>query len=291
MQLTDTHCHIHEITAAKGGGTGDDFVHNKWHKAGITDPDEVISAARVDGVENLLCVGTTLTDSKLAIELVQNRQNLWATIGIHPHEAKDHDIQELLNEFASLANKPKVVGIGECGLDYYYEYSPKQQQHKILEFQLELAQKHNLPLVFHVREAQRSNSSTVKSVWHDFFAILDQFKGIRGVVHSFTADMTILDKCLKRGLYIGLNGIMTFTRDEQQLEAARAVPISSLLLETDAPFLTPSPVRGTICEPKHTRVIAEFLSTLRSETLENLAAHTTQNAKNLFNLTSNLPKE
>ena len=123
-----------------------------------------------------------------------------------------------------------------------------------------------------------------ENVWGGFLAILSHFEGVRGVVHSFTANTVILDKLLQKGLYIGLNGIMTFTKDKDQLEAAKSVPLSKLLLETDAPFLTPAPQRGTICQPKHVRVTAEFLSNLRGESLEKLAAATTQNAQELFNL-------
>jgi TatD DNase family protein len=130
-----------------------------------------------------------------------------------------------------------------------------------------------LPLIFHVREA-----------FDDFFSTYDQYKGLRGVVHSFSADTRVLDKILSRGLYIGLNGIMTFTKDQKQLEAAKAVPLNRLLLETDAPYLTPVPFRGKICEPKYVRVTAEFLSHLRGETLEELAAATTRNAAELFKL-------
>lgn len=287
MKFTDTHCHIHEITAS----IGDNSVHSKWQKAGITDVDQVITRAREAQVQYLVCVGTTLADSKLAVDLVQMRDDMWASIGIHPHEAKDHDDRQQLEKFAALAQRNKVVAVGECGLDYYYEHSPKAQQRKILEFQLYLAQKHDLPLIFHVRDAHQASSSADTSVWDDFFAIVDNFKGVRGVVHSFTANKTVLDKCLNRGLYIGLNGIMTFTKDDQQLQAAKAVPLDRLLLETDAPFLTPAPDRGTICEPKHTQVIAEFLSALKSESLEKLASQTTQNAQELFKLTSNSSKE
>jgi len=143
----------------------------------------------------------------------------------------------------------------------------------MLRFQLNLAQVHNLPVIFHVRDA-----------FDDFFAILDDFKTIRGVIHSFTADTVTLDKCLNRGLYIGLNGIMTFTKDQNQLNAAKALPLNRLLLETDAPFLTPAPYRGTICQPKHVVVTAEFLAKLKGITLEEIAVATTQNAKRLFNL-------
>lgn len=257
MNLVDTHCHIH-------------FPDYEL------DPEEVITAASADGVTQLLCVGCTLTDSQLAIKMAQRHDTVWATIGLHPHEGKEyvHDLAAL-NRFHDLAGKPKVVAIGETGLDYYYNHSSKADQQKLLRFQLDIAVEHDLPLIFHIREA-----------FDDFWPIFDQYKGLRGVVHSFSSHQHDLEASLSRGLYIGLNGIMTFTKDPKQLAAAKAVPLDRLLLETDSPFLTPVPYRGTICQPKHVRVTAEFLAHLREEKVEDLAAQTTKNARALFNLTN-----
>jgi TatD DNase family protein len=265
MQLFDTHCHIHEAA-------GEDAIADRWHKAGIFQPDEVLDRAREAGVTRMVCVGCTLRDSKLAIDYSQTRNGVWASIGIHPHEAQRYvRNQKALDEFAALATRPKVVAVGECGLDYFYEHSSPQDQAKILHFQLELAQKHNLPMIFHVREA-----------FDDFWKIFDQYKNIRGVVHSFTAGEKELGEILERGLYVGVNGIMTFTKHVKQLDAAKAVPLSKILLETDAPFLTPQPLRGTINEPRHVNLVANFLAELRGEAVEHFASETTRNAINLF---------
>jgi TatD DNase family protein len=271
MQFVDTHCHIHDADVAL---TGEDPVQAIWLRAGKKDPDEIITAAAEQAVNRLICIGTTLKDSETAINFVKNRPHCWASIGIHPHEAKDYANQpELLKEFADLATKPKVVAVGECGLDYFYNHSPKEQQIQLLKFQIELALEHDLPLIFHVREA-----------FDDFWPIVDTYPKIRGVVHSFSADPAELEKILQHKLYVGLNGIMTFTKKPEQLVAAKAVPLDKMLLETDAPFLTPTPYRGTICEPKHVRTTAEFLSKLRGESLEELATATTHNAITLFGL-------
>jgi TatD DNase family protein len=253
--FTDTHCHI-QFT---------DYP---------LDTEEVIKNAHLVGVERLLAVGCTLEDSQAAVELAAKHQDIWAAIGLHPHEAQNYvKNPKALAEFKSLASKPKVVAIGECGLDYYYNHSPKANQQQLLRFQLQLAQEYKLPLIFHIRDA-----------FEDFWPIFDEYSHLRGVVHSFTATKAELDQVLSRGLYVGLNGIMTFSKSIDQLAAAKALPLDKLLLETDAPFLTPSPFRGTICQPKHLRVTAEFLSRLRNESLEELAAATTRNAAQLFNL-------
>ncbi len=266
MQLFDTHCHVHEMIRRTTP------VYDKWREDGlIRDPDIVLAQARSDGIAYLLCVGTTLNDSELAAEFVANHENTWASIGIHPHEAHDHLGSAAKSQLAALATKEKVVAIGECGLDYFYTHSPRAAQLDLLHFQLTLAQKHNLPVVFHVREA-----------FDDFWPIFEQYPGIRGVLHSFTDTQANLDRALGHGLHIGVNGIATFTKNQAQLDMYRSIPLQNLLLETDAPFLTPTPYRGKICEPKHVRVTAEFVSNLRHESLEQLAKVTTANAKRLF---------
>lgn len=272
MQVTDTHCHIHEIVGMHEHV--DEGVHQKWQKAGVTDPDAVIADAAEAGVTRLICVGCTVEDSALAVDFVQQRQNTWASIGIHPHEAARHiRDQKALDDFAALASKPKVVAVGECGLDYFYTHSPKEDQEQMLRFQIELALKHDLPMVFHVRDA-----------FADFWLIFDDYQGVRGVVHSFTATRKELDEAVARGLYVGLNGIATFAKAGEQLEAIKAVPLDHMLLETDAPFLTPVPHRGKICIPRHVVLTAEFLSNLRGESLDELAQVTTRNARSLFGL-------
>lgn len=271
MDLFDTHCHIHEADMIMSLRTE---TRKRYEKAGSPSPDDIMAAAHADGVSRMLCVGTTVEDSELAVQFVQSRENTWAAIGIHPHEAKEYiNDQSMLDRFAALAGQPKVAGVGECGLDFYYTHSGPADQEAVLRFQIELALEHNLPMVFHVRDA-----------FEQFWPIFDSYQGIRGVIHSFSATTQDLEAILARGLYVGLNGIMTFTKDESQLAAAKAVPLEKMVLETDAPFLTPAPYRGTMCEPKHVRVTAEFLANLRGESLNDLARATTANANKLFGL-------
>ena len=148
-ELTDTHCHIHEAWRSVNGA---DATAKLWDKAGRPDPDGIIARALEARVTKMICVGTTLPDSKLAIEFVQDRPHTWASIGLHPHEAKDYvDHPKKLEEFAALADRPKVVAVGECGLDYFYNHSSKADQQKTRRFQIELALEHKLPMIFHVR--------------------------------------------------------------------------------------------------------------------------------------------
>jgi TatD DNase family protein len=158
-------------------------------------------------------------------------------------------------------------------LDYFYAHSPREAQIELLKFQIELALEHDLPLSFHVREA-----------FDDFWPIFESYRGagLRGVLHSYTDSMANLERAIKHGLHFGVNGIATFAKDEERRVIYRTIPSKLLLLETDAPFLTPIPFRGKICESKHVRVTAEFLADLRKETLEDLAAVTTANARDLF---------
>lgn len=253
MEFVDSHCHLHDAKY--------DF-----------DQKMAVDDANKSGVKHIICVGTDALDSQNAVDFASKYDNVWATVGLHPHDAKKTDNQiELLNK---LTKKPKVVAIGECGLDYFYLHSTKKEQELALRKQIELSIEHKLPLVFHVRDA-----------YDDFWPIFDDYKGLTGVFHSFSADSEQLNKVLSRDLYIGLNGIVTFSKKHQQLQAFKEVPLNRLMLETDAPYLTPVPYRGTINIPKYVVAVAEFLSELRSESLQEIANQTTNNVKELFNIT------
>lgn len=270
MSLFDTHCHIQSV----GQATGERSTRELWAKAGDTSIDDVVQRATDAGVNQMICVGCELQDSKLAIECAQNRDGLYASIGIHPHEAQ-HFVgnKGLLDEFAALVDRPKVIAVGETGLDYFYTHSPREAQLEILKFQIDLAIQNDLPMIFHVREA-----------FDDFWPIFESYPegSISGVLHSFTDSVQNMQRAVGHGLHIGVNGIATFARDEQMRVMYRTIPLNSLLLETDSPFLTPAPHRGSINEPKHIRTIAEFLETIRGESQQKLAEATTKNAKALF---------
>jgi TatD DNase family protein len=254
LQLIDTHAHLH-FDQYRG------------------EVDAILHRAGEAGVGRLLSVGVSTADSLKAVELAATYENVWASVGIHPHDAGE--AEQGMSYLADLAGRRKVVAIGECGLDYFKAKTTPEQQELALRAQIELALTRELPLIFHVRDA-----------FPQFFDILRDYSGVRGVVHCFTAGRAEMEQAVAAGLYVALNGIMTFTKDESQLEAAKLVPSERLLLETDSPFLSPAPYRGKPNEPARTREIAEFLTELRGVTLAELAQSTSTNAINLFGLSS-----
>lgn len=255
MEFVDTHCHIHSV----------DYP--------LSIPE--VDAHNVEaGAEYLLCVGTDAADSERAVQFVVDRPNSWASVGQHPHEAKyGTEPLQKLRELVGADRRHKIVAIGECGLDYFYGHSSKEDQEKALRYQIELALEYDLPLIFHVREA-----------FDDFWPIFDEYQGVRGVLHSFTDNTANLSKAIARGLYIGVNGIMTFTKIPENLEVTKQIPLDRLVLETDSPFLTPAPLRGKVNEPAHVVLVARFLSELRQISLQEVARITTTNARRLFSL-------
>lgn len=253
MEFVDSHCHIHD---------------SKFYTS--EQQGEAYSSARHNGVA-MLCIGTDQGDSRAAVQFVAGRDGAWAVVGVHPHDSKDgiDDVGVLLGE------KPlKVVGIGEIGLDYFYNHSPRSVQIAALEQQLQWSIDYDLPVSFHVREA-----------FDDFWPIFDNFKGVRGVLHSFTDTQTNVDKAFERGLYIGVNGISTFTKDSQQRQMYANLPLGRTLLETDAPFLTPAPFRGKMNTPSYVREVAKHLAALYNVPYLEVATTTTANAKRLFDIT------
>jgi TatD DNase family protein len=247
--FVDTHCHIHESIYP-------------------LDQAESIKQAQEAGVAKMICVGTSELSSFEAVDFAASRDQIFASVGVHPHDSKDG-----YGKIADLAGKPKVVAIGEIGLDYHYTNSPKEVQIEALEAQIRVALDHDLPIIFHVRDA-----------FDDFWPIFDKYPGIRGELHSFTDSKENLQKALDRGLYIGVNGISTFTKDEAQKDMYDAIPLDRLLLETDAPFLTPHPFRGKVNEPAMVKVIAEYHAQGRGIPVEEIAKATSENAHALFAL-------
>lgn len=250
-RLIDSHCHVHDTEFF---GDKRQEVYERAIKADV----------------HMITVGTDERSSLEAVEFAAHKDGVWAAVGVHPHEARLgwSAIEPLLK-----ANSGKIVAIGEIGLDYFYNHSPKEDQFRALEGQLQLAIDYNLPVSFHVREA-----------FDDFWPIFDNFSGLRGVLHSFTDTMQTAEQGLSRGLFIGINGISTFTKDEKQQEMYRNLPLSKILLETDAPYLTPKPFRGTMNEVGYVELVAEHIAEQKSLPFSEVAYATLQSTQKLFNI-------
>lgn len=266
--LIDTHCHLHDL---------------EWFT-----PDqraEFLQDAHESGVEKIVCVGTNPEDSLNAHDFAMKHPDVYWTYGIHPEFATQYDdnfsfFSELFatNEERAKRVSPVTTGrdeagsekrksclaIGEIGLDYHYDQYDRSAQIKLFEQMLQLAIDHDLPVSLHIREA-----------FPDAFAVLDNFPEIRGVVHSFTGSKKDLKKALDRGFYIGVNGLVTYTTPPLP-------PLERILLETDAPFLTPVPFRGTINKPGYVKQIAAYLATKLGVTELEIAEQTTNNARQIF---------
>lgn len=258
--IIDSHCHIHD----------QDFPFSK---------EEVFENMREMGVGAAICVGTDAENSVRAVEFCKENSNeeiqLFAAVGIHPHEAEKVDFERDLSTLRNLTKNQNVIAIGEIGLDYFYENSPREAQEKVLWEQLKIAFEADLPVSFHVRNA-----------FDDFWQILDNFEAeygqIRGVLHSFTDSEENLTRALERGFYIGINGISTFVKEKDLLEMFKKIPLNRILLETDAPYLAPQGKRGKKNQPAWTALVAQDLATKRNLSQEEIAQITTQNTKNLF---------
>lgn len=231
------------------------------------------------GVTKIVCIATSLADSKRAIAFAHRYpQYCWASIGIHPHEAAQlsaAEIERQVQELADLAQDKKVVAVGECGLDFYYNEKAQYLtlQERLLVGQLEVASHNKLPVSFHVREA-----------FDDFWRIMHNYPHISGVLHSFTDTQLHLNRALERGFMVGINGIATFTTHQWQREVFKNIPLENIVVETDTPFLTPVPKRGTINTPENVIYITKFLAELRDEEEKIIANATTANAEKLFNI-------
>ncbi len=253
------------------------WFDNHCHLTSLkTDPAEAVNVAAEAGVSRLLTVGCTVEDSARAIDIAASFDNVWATAGVHPHDAKDG-----VDGLASLLDHEtdgvrSVVAVGECGLDYHYDHSPRQQQADVFAKQIEMAHERDLALVIHSRSA-----------WDDTFAVLDRC-GIpdRTVFHCFTGGPQEAQEALARGVYISFSGIVTFPSAPELREAASITPPDRILVETDSPYLAPVPLRGSANKPANVAVVGNFLADHLGTDVDEFAAVTTANANRLFGLSS-----
>lgn len=244
LSWVDSHCHIYD-NKIEGGA------------------QVALTAARQAGVLKMIVIGTDAVTTQQAIALAADNDDVWATVGLHPHDAK-FGFDALLPFLAA----ERVVAIGECGLDYFYDHSDRQVQRKIFEQQIEIANELHLPLVIHTRDA-----------WTETFEILDRV-GIpqRTIFHCFTGGVTEATECVSRGAYISFSGIVTFKAAENVRNAAMMCPIDRMLIETDSPYLAPVPLRGKPNHPALVSLVGKFVADIRGESVAHIAHHTSVNA-------------
>lgn len=252
--LVDSHCHLN-------------------YEGLIEDQPAVLARARAAGVRRMLNISTRASEWDAVIATAERESDVMASVGIHPHEADIHPDVETAT-LVEKARHPKVIGIGESGLDYYYDRSDRDRQRQSFRSHIAAARETQLPLIVHTRDAE-----------DDTYAILAEEMGkgrYPALIHCFTASRDFADKVLALGLYVSISGIVTFKNARDLQETAKTIPRDRLLVETDSPFLAPVPHRGRPCEPAFVADTARFLADLRGETLEALAETTTANFHTLF---------
>ncbi|MEO0076770.1 MAG: TatD family hydrolase [candidate division WOR-3 bacterium] len=252
MVLFDSHCHLSD-------------------RAYAANLDEIINRANDNNVQYLLTVGLDIDDSLASIKIANKYPNVYCSIGIHPHDAKtmrDNDIEQL----SKLATHHKVKAIGETGLDFYRNYSDRLSQEKAFHTQIDLAQKLDLPVILHIRAAYPESKEILKQ--HNYY---------KGVLHCYSGDELFAQWAIDQGFYISFSGSITY--DSPKLKAiAQTIEEQRILIETDAPYLAPVPMRGKRNEPAYVKYVAEMIAKIRNISLAEIAKITTENAKNLFNI-------
>jgi TatD DNase family protein len=249
MELIDSHCHLYDTRRVP--------------------LDDVIDAARAAGVTTMINVGCDAATTAAAIDIARRYDGVHATVGLHPHDATDG-----IDTVTPFLGDPMVVAVGEAGLDYHYEHSPRDVQRQVFAAQIQLAHERGLPLVIHTREA-----------WSDTFDVLTaEGAPARTVFHCFTGGPDEARRCLDLGAFISFSGIVTFTASTDVQAAAALCPLERLLVETDSPYLAPVPVRGTTNQPAHVRHTAQFVADLRGMALPDLAAATVATTRDAFPL-------
>ena len=270
--MIDSHCHIHDRSTYNYAYSRQQIgkkLLKKYpdlpHEPSDFTPEKLIARAHAAGVDKMICIGTSHDDSLAARDFAARHSDdgVYWSYGIHPDEAASEA------NFSVTSAKNRPVAIGEVGLDYRNGESNRKNQIELFENMLQLAGDNDLPVIFHIRDA-----------FDDFFAIINNFPDLKGVVHSFSDSPKNLLKSLAEGFYIGVNGLATFA---PELPIAQ-IPLDKLLLETDAPFLTPAPFRGTVNEPARIKEICAYVSKLKGESEAEVAQITTKNAERLFNI-------
>lgn len=254
----------------------DTHAHLQWSSFD-NDRQNVLTRAKDQGVTHIVNIGFDIAGSLKGIMLAEKHKGLYATVGIHPHNATMLN-EKTIDKLRELAKKPKVVAIGEIGLDYYRSLSPKEVQKKTFETQLALAQELKLPAVIHDREAHE-----------DILQALSRFKGkIKGVMHCFSGGKEMAKKCIDLGFLISFAGNVTYAKANRLRKIAKWIDLKNMLLETDCPWLTPQAMRGKRNEPSFLPLIAKEIANLKCISLDDLADNTTRNAEKILKLSEHL---
>ena len=236
--------------------------------------DDVLKKCKEVGVEKIIVPGVTQEDTPRVIALIEKYENLYGMVGIHPSEAQKWN-ETSYDYFRELASHPKIVGIGEIGLDYYWDKSFNDIQQNVLRKQIELAKEVNKPICIHDRDAHADTLRILKET---------NAKEVGVVLHCFSGSVEFMQECVKEGFYIALGGVVTFKNAIKPQEVAKAVPLEKLFLETDAPYLTPTPHRGETNFPYYIPLIAEHIANLKNISTGEVAEITTKNAKNFWKI-------
>jgi len=258
---TDAHCHLHGSELASPG---------RWQDR-AEEITAVVGAAADANVTRLITVGCDVADSRAAIDVAAAHPGVWATAGVHPHEAAGG-----IKGLEALLGRPEVVAVGECGLDYHYDHSPRDAQREAFAAQVALAHRHRLALVIHTREA-----------WDDTFDVLAS-EGVpeRTVFHCFTGGPEEVRRCLEVGAFVSISGIVTFKTATDVREAVAICPPDRLLVETDAPYLAPVPHRGTRNQPAFVSLVGAAVAAVQDRDIDDVAATTWDNATRLYGLSA-----
>lgn len=238
------------------------------------DREEVILGLKDKRVIGVLNCGASLEGARMSVELSSKYDFIYSAVGIHPEHA-DMVNEELIEELRNLARNSKVRAIGEIGLDYYYEENPAREiQNAAFKLQMQLARELKLPVVIHDRDAHK-----------DTLDILKEFPGVIGTVHCFSGSVEFAQECLKLGYYIGFTGVITFKNAKKIAEVAKIVPMERILVETDCPYMAPTPHRGKRNQSDYIKYIIERISDIKGKTIEEIEAITTNNIKELLKIT------
>lgn len=253
--IIETHCHL-------------DYLKN-------LPLNEILEKSSAMGIEKIITISVSPENIDQTFKLAQENASIYCSQGIHPHEAHNWD-DSLIDKIKEASKNPKVVAVGEIGLDYHYDFSPRKKQIEVLETQLELASKLDLPVILHTREADDDMLSILKN----FSSSLKK----KGVLHSYTSQIGLAEEAISMGFYLGFNGIISFKNAKNVRDILEATPLENILLETDAPYLTPIPFRGRENSPVYLPFVAQKLIEIKGETPVNTLRQIYENSLNLFSL-------